>query len=157
MAEPSSKLARFSRRAMMLRLLTVAAALSPLATFANERVEAARVLIEKLIGSAAVEDSGIILTTPAIAENGNTVPISVEVKSPFTADNYVKAVHIIAEENPTPEVVTFRYGAMSGRARNSTRIRLARTGRVIAIAELSDGRVLRTANEVKVTIGGCGG
>ncbi|MGR8918573.1 MAG: thiosulfate oxidation carrier protein SoxY [Gammaproteobacteria bacterium] len=146
-----------SRRAWLAAMAAAGACLTPLAAFASERAEATRKLIAALLGERTAESGGIKLTTPAIAENGNTVPISVEVESPFTAEDYVKAVHIFAEENPTPEVVTFRYTPKSGRAQNSTRIRLARTGRVVAIAELSDGRVLETANEVKVTIGGCGG
>ncbi len=147
-----------SRRAWLGRTIAALAAWPALAAYADERIEAAKAAIAKIVGDRRVESSGTItLTTPAIAENGNTVPISVAVDSPFTADDYVRAVHIFAEENPTPEVISFHFTPASGRAETSTRIRLAKTQRVIAIAEMSDGRVLETANEVKVTIGGCGG
>lgn len=111
----------------------------------------------KLLAGRAPAGEGLKLTTPAIAENGNTVPISVEVASPFTANDYVKAIHVFAEDNPAPEVVSFYFTQKSGRAAVATRIRLARSQRVVALAELSDGRVLEAANQVKVTIGGCGG
>lgn len=149
--------ALLSRRAALARLAGLAGMAASLRSFADERLAQAQAAIAKLLGDREATEGGITLTTPAIAENGNTVPISVEVESPFTADDYVRAIHIFAEENPTPEVVSFQFTPASGRARTSTRIRLARTGRVVALAEMSDGRVLRTANEVKVTIGGCGG
>ena len=113
--------------------------------------------IAAFTGGAQMADTGVTLTAPEIAENGNTVPVSVTVDLPFTADQYVKAIHLFAEENPTPEVASFFFTPLNGKASASTRIRLAKTQRVIAIAELSDGRILRTANDVKVTIGGCGG
>lgn len=147
-----------SRRSLLRQVFAVAlGGLTPLYVFAATRIEAARSAIRKLVGERETGVEGIRLTTPAIAENGNTVPISVAVDSPFTSEDYVRAIHVFAEQNPLPEVITFHYSPRSGRAENSTRIRLARTQRVIAIAEMSDGRVLRAANEVKVTIGGCGG
>ena len=155
--ERTMQSAPLSRRRFLSMGGVVLAMLTPVRVFADERIEAAKKAIQGIVGDRSVSDGAIKLTTPAIAENGNTVPISVEVESPFTAENYVKAVHIIAEENPVPEVVSFHYTPASGKAKNSTRIRLAKTQRVIAIAEMSDGRILQTANEVKVTIGGCGG
>jgi sulfur-oxidizing protein SoxY len=115
--------------------------------------------IAKAVGDKSVEDgSGLInLDLPQIAENGNTVPLSVAVDSPMTEEDHVKAIHIFAAENPRPEVVSLHFTPRSGEARASTRMRLAKTQNVIAIAELSDGRALRVATEVKVTIGGCGG
>ena len=146
-----------SRRVMLSRsAATVSLLLSDYA-FGNDPIAQADAAIAKLIGDRAVEDGGITLKTPAIAENGNTVPVSVEVDVAFTSDRYVKAVHLIAEKNPAPEIASFYFTPANGKASPSTRIRLAKTQRVIAIAEWSDGRVLRTSNEVKVTIGGCGG
>ena len=127
-----------------------------LAADEDGRARAAAAQAKVLDGRTPVTD-GLRLTTPAIAENGNTVPIAVEVAGPFTAENYVKAIHVFAEDNPAPEVVSFHFTPRSGKAKVATRIRLARTQRVVALAEMSDGRVLAAANEVKVTIGGCGG
>jgi sulfur-oxidizing protein SoxY len=146
-----------TRRQMVQRSLASATLLASAIAFGDERIERTRTAIEKLLGGREPEDVGITLKTPSIAENGNTVPVGVAVDAPFTADLYVKAIHLFAEENPTPEVASFFFTPTNGRASASTRIRLAKTQQVIAIAELSDGRILRTANEVKVTIGGCGG
>ena len=157
MPDQLPKYPRLSRRALLARLLASAALFAPFVAYADARIAASRAVIGKIVAGRTPVEGGIKLTTPAIAENGNTVPIAVEVDSPFSVDDYVRAVHIFAEENPTPEVITFHYTPLSGRAKNATRIRLAKTQRVIAIAEMSDGRVLRAANEVKVTIGGCGG
>jgi sulfur-oxidizing protein SoxY len=115
--------------------------------------------IAQAIGDKTLGDAGglIDLDLPQIAENGNTVPLSVAVDSPMTEDDFVQAVHIFADGNPRPEVATFHFTVHSGKASASTRMRLAQTQNVIAVAELSDGRALRAQSEVKVTIGGCGG
>jgi sulfur-oxidizing protein SoxY len=99
----------------------------------------------------------VSLGTPEIAENGNTVPVSFEVESPMTADNYVASVMLLAAGNPLPGVATFHFSPMSGSASATTRIRLAKTQDVIAIAKMSDGSVFMDKKTVKVTIGGCGG
>jgi sulfur-oxidizing protein SoxY len=99
----------------------------------------------------------ITLDLPQIAENGNTVPLTVEVDSPMSEADYCKAVHIFAEGNPLPNVASFRFTPACGQAFASTRIRLAKTQNVIAVAEMSDGSLYTTKAEVKVTIGGCGG
>jgi len=113
--------------------------------------------LKKLIGDTKPVDGKITLDLPQIAENGNTVPIGVSVESPMTADNYVKAVHLFADGNPTPGVASLYFTPMSGKAEASTRIRMAGTQNVVAVAEMSDGKVFRASQEVKVTIGGCGG
>jgi sulfur-oxidizing protein SoxY len=146
-----------SRRDMLSCSVATMGLLVPGYALGDDRIEQARIAIARLVGARELKESGITLTTPAIAENGNTVPVSIEVDVSFTPDRYVEAMHLIAEENPAPDVASFFFTPASGKASISTRIRLARTQRVIAIAEISDGRVLGTANEVKVTIGGCGG
>ncbi len=113
--------------------------------------------IKKTIGDANVQSGRITLDLPQIAENGNTVPIGVEVDSPMTANDYVKSVHIFAEGNPNPRVASLHFTPASGAAKASTRMRLLKTQNVVAVAEMSDGSVYRETVEVKVTIGGCGG
>ena len=71
------------------------------------------------------------------------------------ASSYVQAIHILAEGNPSPEVASFYFSPRSGKAEVSTRIRLAKTQEVVALALLSDGSIYQTRTEVKVTIGGC--
>ena len=104
-----------------------------------------------------MEDDIVSLTAPEIAENGNTVPIGVSVDSPMTADNYVRRVRILADGNPRAAVATMHFSPLSGSAEANTRMRLAKTQNIIAIAELSDGTYHMAKAAVKVTIGGCGG
>ncbi|MGQ0662848.1 MAG: thiosulfate oxidation carrier protein SoxY [Pseudomonadota bacterium] len=113
--------------------------------------------LNKLVGGKAAQAGRVRVRMPEIAENGNTVPITVAVDSPMTADNYVKAVHVVTDNNPRPEVVSVYFTPLTGNAELSTRMRLAQTMNVIAYAEMSDGTVWSARTEVKVTIGGCGG
>ena len=144
------------RKALALGSGLVAITLLPLRASAS--IEEVNEDIKKFTGGAeAVESSIVKLEVPEIAENGNTVPLSVSVDSPMTADNYVKRVILLAEKNPNPGVATFHFSPRSGVAEASTRMRLATTQNVVAIAELSDGSFHMTKSTVKVTIGGCGG
>ena len=99
----------------------------------------------------------ITLNAPEIAENGNTVPITVSVESEMTDASYVESVVVLAEGNPNPSVATFHFTPMSGEASATTRMRLAGTQNVVAIAKMNDGSVFMDKKLVKVTIGGCGG
>ena len=113
--------------------------------------------VKKILGDAKATDGKLTMDLPEIAENGNTVPFSISVDSPMTDKDYVKAVHVISTGNPQPGVATFRFTPQSGKAAAASRMRLARTQEVIALAELSDGKFLQAKRSVKVTIGGCGG
>lgn len=113
--------------------------------------------IKKLIGDRKPGDGFIKLTLPAIAENASVVPMRVKVESPMQPDEYVKAVHIFADGNPLPGVASYRFGPQNGRAEFSLRIRLAKTQKIVALAEMSDGRAFISRQEIKVTLGGCGG
>lgn len=106
--------------------------------------------IEALTGGAKMGESAITLTTPEIAENGNTVPIG------FDAPGAVE-VTIYADGNPLPEVATFKFGKMAAERSATTRIRLAGTQNIVAVAKMEDGSFQMAKNNVKVTIGGCGG
>jgi sulfur-oxidizing protein SoxY len=117
----------------------------------------AEALISEFTGGTAPASGKISLGAPEIAENGNTVPIKVSVESAMSGEDHVSEVLIVASGNPAPGVVVFKFTPMSGRAEASTRIRLAKTQELIAIARMSDGSLYRDARTVKVTIGGCGG
>jgi sulfur-oxidizing protein SoxY len=108
-------------------------------------------------GGKQPEVGKITLNAPEIAENGNTVPITVSVDSEMTEDSYVQSVMLLADGNPNPAVATFHFSPMSGTANATTRMRLAKTQNVIAVAMMSDGSVYMDKKQVKVTIGGCGG
>jgi sulfur-oxidizing protein SoxY len=99
----------------------------------------------------------ITLTAPEIAENGNTVPITVDVESAMSGDDLVESIMILADGNPNPAVATFHFTELSGKASATTRMRLAKTQDVIAVAKMKDGSVFSDTKQVKVTIGGCGG
>jgi len=107
-------------------------------------------IIAAFTGGAEIGAGDIELTAPEIAENGNTVPI--EVSSGSAAE-----ILILAMGNPTPNVATFKFGKLAASRSASTRIRLAGTQDVVAIAKLDDGSFVQASSTVKVTIGGCGG
>ena len=120
--------------------------------------ETAMDAMKKIIGDVQPADGPMIkVELPEIAENGNTVPIKVTVDSPMTEADHVKAVHLFSEGNPLPDVASYRFTTKSGMAHASSRIRLAKTQNVVAVAEMSDGKFYMTKTQVKVTIGGCGG
>ena len=143
------------RFAGMGLIAAAAVPLMPGRAWAN--AEDVSAIIAQRYGGAEPKQGRIDLVLPEIAENGNTVPVSVRVDSPMAADDYVKSVSLFAEGNPLPEVATFRFTPRSGIAEASTRMRLAGTQNVVAVAEMSDGSVYMAKKEVKVTIGGCGG
>ncbi len=111
--------------------------------------------IAKLIGDAKLNAGRVKLDIPPLVENGNTVPCTVTVESPMTAQDYVKAIHVFNEKNPQPNVIGCRLGPRAGRAAISTRIRLNDTQTVVAIAEMSDGSFWSHGVEVLITLGAC--
>jgi len=113
--------------------------------------------IADMFGGVEPQSGTVALNVPEIAENGNTVPISVSVDSAMEGDDLVESVTIFADGNPSAEIATFHFTAMSGAADATTRIRLAKTQNVIAVAKMANGSVFMDSREVKVTIGGCGG
>jgi sulfur-oxidizing protein SoxY len=113
--------------------------------------------IAKFTGGKTAEQGRITIELPEIAENGNTIPLSVSVDHPMTADNYVSEILVVSDGNPRPGVALFHFTPMSGRALAATRIRLASTENVIVVAKTNDGKLFTVQKQVKVTIGGCGG
>jgi len=113
--------------------------------------------IAKFTGGKPIESGKIAIDLPEIAENGNTVPLSIKVDSAMTADDYVSEIRVIADGNPNPGIVKFNLTPMAGRAEVATRIRLNSTENVIVLAKTSTGKVYADRKMVKVTVGGCGG
>jgi sulfur-oxidizing protein SoxY len=136
-------------------IASLAAFLAPKMAMADEQAVAAE--IRKLYGDKKFGDGKVKLDVPEIAENGLVVPVNVEVESPMTEQDYVKAVHVFADGNPAPGVVSYRFTPACGKAAASTRMRLAQTQNIICIAEMSNGDLHMSKSNVKVTIGGCGG
>ncbi|MGD9670659.1 MAG: thiosulfate oxidation carrier protein SoxY [Hyphomicrobiaceae bacterium] len=114
-------------------------------------------LYKTIVGDKKPEEGKVMIDLPEIAENGNTVPYTVAVESPMSDADFVKAIHVLAPGNPGPTIATFHFTPQSGAAKVSSRMRLAKTQDIVAIAELSNGNLLVGKRAVKVTIGGCGG
>ena len=125
-----------------------------LAMAAPAQVEAE---IQKLYAGKTLADGKIKLDLPSIAENGLVVPLGVDVESPMSEADFVKALHVFADGNPNPGVASFYFTPMMPKATVQIRMRLAQTQNIVAVAEMSDGKLFTTKREVKVTIGGCGG
>jgi len=111
--------------------------------------------VRNAIGEATVNKGKVKLDLPPIVENGNSVPCTVSVDSAMTANDYVKAIHIFNEKNPQPNVISVRLSPRAGRAAFSTRIRLADSQTVTAMAELSDGTFWSGDIDVIVTLAAC--
>ncbi|WOH83906.1 SoxY-related AACIE arm protein [Bradyrhizobium sp. BEA-2-5] len=111
--------------------------------------------VRNVVGEADVHSGRVKLDIPPLVENGNTVPMTVSVASPMTADDHVKSIHVFNEKNPQPNIGNFYLGPSSGRAQVSTRIRLADTQKVVAIAHLSDDTFWSATADVVVTLAAC--
>jgi sulfur-oxidizing protein SoxY len=111
--------------------------------------------IRNVVGSAVVQTGRVKLDIPPLVENGNTVPMTVSVTSPMTPEDYVKSIHVFNEKNPQPNIGNFYLGPRAGRAQISTRIRLADTQKIVAIARLSDGSFWSVSADVVVTLAAC--
>ena len=150
-------MASYSRREAVLlgSAASLAAILAPQMALADAK--AVEDEIKKLYADKKADAGGIKLDVPQIAENGLVVPFTIDVESPMTDKDFVKAVHVFADGNPQPWILSYRFSPECGKAAASARMRLAQTQNIVCIAEMSDGKLFSTKSEVKVTIGGCGG
>jgi len=114
-------------------------------------------LIKAFTGGKTPTEGKVKFDLPEIAENGNTVPMTVTVESPMTEQSYVSEVLVLADGNPNAGVATFHFSPLSGIAEANTRIRLAASQNIIAVGKMNDGSFVMGSKNVKVTIGGCGG
>lgn len=128
-----------------------------LASEAHADMKLVNEAIKRLVGDGAMKEGRIKLDLPEIAENGRTVPVGVMVESPMTDADHVKSLHLFAEKNPAADVASLHFSPAMGEAKAALRMRLGGTQNVIAVAEMSDGSLYTGKQEVKVTIGGCGG
>ena len=152
------------RRDFFKKLGVVAAvsAVSPVMSFAGDKPKSknamsfATALNAITGGKTPSKSSKVKLKVPEIAENGAVVPVTVNVDSPMTSSDYVKAIHILASKNFNARCIDVNLTPANGKAMFSTRIKLGGTQEVSAVVELSDGNFLIATQSVKVTIGGCG-
>jgi sulfur-oxidizing protein SoxY len=120
-----------------------------------KRKAAAEEALRKVTGGAQLRSGKVKLDIPPLIDNGNAVPLTVTVESPMTETDYVKAIHVLTEKNPQPNVVAAYLGPRAGRAAVTTRVRLADTQKVTAIAQLSDGTFWMDRVDVVVTLSAC--
>jgi sulfur-oxidizing protein SoxY len=111
--------------------------------------------IRSVVGTAEVQTGKVKLEVPPLVENGNTVPMTVSVASPMTSDDHVRSIHVFNEKNPQPNIGNFYLGPRAGRAQVSTRIRLADSQKIVAVARLSDGTFWSASADVVVTLAAC--
>ena len=111
--------------------------------------------IRDVVGEAPVREGKITLELPPLVENGNAVPMTVTVESPMTPADHVKVVHVFNEKNPQPNVIDAYFGPRAARAAFSSRIRLADTQTLVAIAEMSDGSFWSASADMIVTLAAC--
>jgi sulfur-oxidizing protein SoxY len=119
------------------------------------RAAALEAAVRKITGGKPVRAGKVKLQVPPLVDNGNTVPLSVTVDSPMTGADHVTAIHVLTEKNPQPYVVSAYLGPRADRANITTRARIADTGKVIAIARLSDGSFWSDSVSVVVTLSAC--
>jgi sulfur-oxidizing protein SoxY len=143
------------RRAFLLASGAMATGLGAIAPDARATPAAMQEAIRKVVGGATLNRGRVKLDVAPLVENGNAVPLAVTVESPMNEADHVRAIHVFAEKNPLPNVVSFRLGPRAGRAHVSTRIRLADTQTVVAIAELSDGTFWTAQADAVVTLAAC--
>jgi sulfur-oxidizing protein SoxY len=148
-----------STRRQFLASAGSAAVLGAAPTLAPRPAEATPAMlasaIRDVVGAAVVRTGKVKLDVPPLVENGNTVPLTVSVDSPMTAGERVNSIHIFNEKNPQPNVGNFYLGGRAGRAQISTRIRLADSQKIVAVAKLSDGSFWSASVDVVVTLAAC--
>ena len=128
----------------------------PLATGPASATPASmRAAIRKVVGETPVTKGRVKIDLPPLIESGNAVSLTVAVESPMSVEDHVKAIHVFTEKNPQPNVISVQLGPRAGRATFSSRIRLADSQKVIAIAQMSDGSFWSDEIEVIVTLAAC--
>jgi sulfur-oxidizing protein SoxY len=153
MADPLSSTA--NRRCFLIRSAGFALLSTLPLKESRATPQAMQEAIRKIVGEAALRHGKVTLDVPPLVENGNAVPLTVSVDSPMTEADHVKSIHIVNEKNPQPHVISVTLGPRAGRASLSTRIKLANSQQVVAIAELSDGSFWSESADVIVTIAAC--
>jgi sulfur-oxidizing protein SoxY len=155
MVERAWRATRLSRRKFIGAIALGLASPFPVRRAAQATAESAAAAIKAIVGDAALREGKISLDIPPIAENGNSVPVTVSVDSPMTATDHVRSIHVFAEANPRPNVAHFHLGPRAGRAQVSTRIRLFTSQKIVAIAALSDESFWSGSAEVVITLAAC--
>ncbi len=118
----------------------------------------AQAVLAELTNGVPLEKGRVRITLPAVTDHGPFTRLVVAVDSPMTVDDYVKAIHIVAERNTVPDVASFYLGPHSGLAQVATRIRIKQSQNIVVVAQMNDGTayVGRARTKVLGGAGGCG-
>ena len=143
-----------SRRRMLSALAagTCMLVVRPAAATPEELVQ----VLRETFGDRPITPGRVSLEMPKLAESGNVVPVTVSVDSPMTAQDYVRSIHLFAEKNPLPRMLEVQLGPHNGRARMSSRVRVAVSQQIRAVAVMSDDTLWSAAVDIEVTVTGCG-
>ena len=143
---------RERRRLLKASAAITACALAPALMASPMGMELA---INQFTGGRPTEAGRVLLDLPALVENGNSVPVRVEVASTMNERDHVQRIALFSEKNPLPQVAVFYLGPRAGRAAVTTRMRLADSQKVVAVAHMSDGSFRRVHADVIVTLAAC--
>jgi sulfur-oxidizing protein SoxY len=113
------------------------------------------IALRETFGERAIQRGRVKLEVPRLAENGNVVPVSVSVESHMTGQDFVRSIHLFAEKNHLPRILEVQLGPHNGRAVVTSRIRMATSQQVMAVAEMSDGTLWSSAADIEVTVSSC--
>ena len=152
MTEPATYEPALGRRAVLAGGVGLIALALPARALARPSLQEA---VAGFTGGVPVNAGRVRLAVPPLVENGNAVGVTIDVESPMTAQSHVRRIGLFNEKNPQADVAVFRLGPRNGRAHIATRIRLATSQTVIAVAELSDGTYWSSEANVIVTLAAC--
>ena len=144
------------RRRHVLSVLagTAVAVLLPLRR-SHAGAEALAPEIKKIVGESPLRAGRVTLDIPRLADNGHSVPLTIIVDSPMSATDYVRSITLLSEKNPRPLMATFHLGPKAGKAVVATRVRLAGSQQLLAIASLADGSFWSGSADIVVTESAC--
>lgn len=137
------------------RTVLAAGAATLLITPARAETDLRAEAVRAFAGEAEIKAGRVRVDLPPLVENGNAAPLTVAVESPMSEADFVRRIAVFNEKNPQPNVLTVQLGPRAGRALVSTRIRLATSQRITAVAEMSDGTFWSGEADVIVTLAAC--
>jgi sulfur-oxidizing protein SoxY len=112
-------------------------------------------MISPITHGAKLLQQDVSISAPVLADNGSLVPLGVQVQSPMTQQDHVTHLYLLSQRNPVTRMAVFHMGPWNGRAEINTRVRLAGTQAVVALARLSSGEFRYAQADIIVTESAC--
>jgi sulfur-oxidizing protein SoxY len=144
-----------TRRTAMAGPAAIVAAAAVPGSLARASPDTMAAILNSILGATKPTVGRVKLEIPELAENGNSVPLTITVASPMTASDYVKTIYVLSPENPLPDVARFHLSPRSGRAKVQTSVRLATSQRLMVLAVMADGSAWTASADVIVTMSAC--